>query len=173
MRPEVRDDVERVWHAEYRRVVGVLVLHTGAPDVAEDLAQEAFARLCRHWPVDEPRAWLLRVAVNLATSRWRRLSYERRARQQLDATLEQTPDHGAGTPLALVLRQAVVELPLRQRSVVALRFYLDLSVDDTAQTLQMAPGTVKSTTSQALTRLRRDPRLWPLLPEPTREDQHV
>jgi RNA polymerase sigma-70 factor, ECF subfamily len=61
---------------EYGRLVGTLTLYTSDPDLAAELAQEALARACRHWrrvrDMDEPGAWLYRVALNLANSTFAR-----------------------------------------------------------------------------------------------------
>jgi RNA polymerase sigma factor (sigma-70 family) len=55
---------------------------------------------------------------------------------------------------ALVIRAALLKLPPRQRSAVVLRYYGDLSVDETAEVMDCAPGTVKALTSQAMASLR-------------------
>lgn len=99
-----------------------------------------------------PEAWTYRTAFNLASSWYRRLGAERRARQRLDALRPHEADQAAEEDHHV--RDAVQALPPRQRAVIACRFFLDLSVEDTAMLLECAPGTVKAATSQALAALR-------------------
>jgi RNA polymerase sigma-70 factor (ECF subfamily) len=124
--------------------------------VAEDLAQEAFLRVHLHWDrldrSDAPRAWLTRVAVNLANSWWRRRYAETRANRRHDdgrATSTVTE-----TARAVAVRAAVASLPRRQRSAVALRYFGGMSVAETAAIMRCREGTVKSLTSKGLTVLR-------------------
>ncbi len=138
------------------RLVGLLALHTGDRHVAEDLAQETLIRLHQHWPTvrhhESPTAWACRVAINLSSSWWRRRGAERRANQRVLGRPEPPPTDPADV---LAVRAAVHALPLRQRSVVVLRFYQGLSVRETASALRCPEGTVKSLTSQAVAALRR------------------
>lgn len=141
---------------DHRRLVGSLTLHCGDPHVAAELAQEALARVCADWrkvgQMDAPGAWLHRVAVNLASSHYRRRKAERGAVARFG--LRQVEDHGPDPAGALAVRRAVAALPLRQRTALVLRYYSDLSVEQTAEAMGCAPGTVKSLTSQALASLR-------------------
>jgi len=141
---------------EHRRLVGSLTLHCGDPHVAAELAQEALARVCSDWSrverMDAPGAWLHRVAVNLASSHYRRRQAERTALQRFGS--RQVEDPGADPAPALAVRRAVAALPLRQRTALVLRYYSDLSIQQTADAMGCAPGTVKSLTSQALAQLR-------------------
>lgn len=138
-----------------RDLVGLLALLTGDRFVAEELAQEALARCCEHWPrvrtLARPDAWLWRVARNLAASRFRRRAAERRANARVGETgAVNDPDGGD----AVAIRQAVAALPRRQREVLVLRWYLGSSVSETAQELSCAEGTVKSLTHKAMANLR-------------------
>lgn len=143
--------------AEHLRVIGLLVLYTNDREVAEELAQDAIVRLCQHWPrvsgMDNPRAWLSRVAINLARSWFRRRSVEWRAnrRHGLPDPVDDVDDDVAMT---MAVREAVAGLPPRQRAVVAFRFYAGLSVAETAKAMRCAEGTVKSLTHKATTALR-------------------
>ena len=113
-------------------------------------------RLCQHWPrvrmMDDPVAWLTRVAINLSTSRLRRRAAERRAlgRGFRDPETVDPPN----TETNLLVRQAVASLPRRQRTALLLRFFGDYSVADTAAVMGCAEGTVKSLTSKALQALK-------------------
>jgi RNA polymerase sigma factor (sigma-70 family) len=152
MEPEVAEFCERV----HPQLVGVLTVHCGRRDLAEETAQEALARAVAGWSrvrqMEHPVAWVHRVALNLMTSRWRRATTERRAIRVMasapplqfeDAQLEQ-----------MMLRDALASLPPRQRAAVALRYLADLSIADTALVLGCREGTVKSLTSQAVDALR-------------------
>ena len=143
--------------AEHRNLVGLLTLATADAYVGEELAQEALARLCSHWPrvrrMDNPRAWLRRVALNLAASRYRRRRAERRANRRHGPVPDELP---ADSAVEVAVRQAVAALPQRQRSVIGLRFFLGLSVAETADVMGCAPGTVKSLTNKAVGRLRAE-----------------
>lgn len=133
-----------------------LTLHVGDQAVAEELAQEAFARVCQHWSrvrvMANPRAWLNRVAVNLATSWFRRRAAERRARTRHGPTDESSAPTDTATVMAI--RDAVRRLPVRQRTALLLRHFEDLPVADVAEAMGCAPGTVKALTHQAITSLR-------------------
>ncbi|MDQ3691244.1 MAG: sigma-70 family RNA polymerase sigma factor [Chloroflexota bacterium] len=129
---------------------GVLVA-TRNPQRAEDAVQEAFMRAYDRWETvrehERPRAWVARVALNVATSWWRR-----HGREQANP-----PDRPAPPdvrPMDADLVRLVWALPERQRQVVALRVLADLSVADTAAALAIAEGTVKATLHRALGRLR-------------------
>lgn len=136
------------------RLVGSLMIYCGDRHVAEELAQDALVRAWERWDtvgrMGSPEAWTYRTAFNLANTWQRRRSAERRARRRLAArppTAEQAPPDE-------VVRTAVLGLPPRQRAVITCRFFLDLSVDETAALLRCAPGTVKAATHQALAALR-------------------
>lgn len=140
--------------AEYPRLVGLLALQVGDRAVAEELAQETLLALCRHWPsVDDPRAWLNRVGLNRSHSWWRRRYAERRAYRRHGVS----PEAVDGLEVVHeddVLRQAVASLPPRQRMVIALRFYEQYSVRETAEAMGCAEGTVKAQTHHAVASLR-------------------
>ncbi len=138
------------------RLVGSLTLFCGDRAVAEELAQEALVRAWERWDrvgtMASPEAWTYRTAFNLASSWGRRRSAERRAHRRLGPSdpLAVTPD----TPTIEAVRDAVGALPPKQRAAVVCRFYLTMTVAETAETLGCAQGTVKSATHQALANLR-------------------
>ena len=142
---------------EHPRLVGVLSLYCGDRYVAEELAQEAIVRVISDWGrvrrLDAPGAWAHRVAINLANSHLRRKLAERRAKQRLSARTPRA-HHDPDTPTAVAVRAAVASLPKRQKAVVVLRFFADLSVREVADLLDLPDGTVKSLTSRALASLR-------------------
>jgi RNA polymerase sigma factor (sigma-70 family) len=144
---------------EHPRLVGMLSLYCGDSDVAEELAQETIACICRDWNkvrrLDAPGAWVHRVAINLANSYYRRKSAERRAKQRLHARIEPM-HHDPDGASKVAVRKAVAELPRRQRTALVLRYYLDLSVRESAEMMGCPEGTVKTLTHKAIASLRRD-----------------
>jgi RNA polymerase sigma-70 factor, ECF subfamily len=126
---------------------------TGSAAEAEDAAQEALVKAWRalgRFRAGEPfRPWLLRIVAN--ESRNRRRASGRRLRLALRAA-EERP---AGEPVdTRALLDALNELPHDAQAVLACRFLLGLSEQETAAALDIARGTVKSRTSRALDRLR-------------------
>ncbi|HVN51876.1 MAG TPA: sigma-70 family RNA polymerase sigma factor [Acidimicrobiales bacterium] len=136
------------------RLVAALALHHGSTEVGEDLTQETLVRVWERWDevrhAQSPEAWAFRVAFNLSTSAWRRRSLERRTAPVVD--VRQPGEHDATD--AVAVRQALGTLTRRQRAAVILRYFADLTVQETADAMGCAPGTVRALTSQALDRLR-------------------
>ena len=129
-------------------------LLTGDRGHAEDVVQTALIQVARKWPRirDEPTLYARRAIINLAKNRWRDRS--RRPRESI-ATVEPgyaPPD--TNVLLQQVLLPAVMNLPVRQRAVLVLRYFQDLSVEQTAAALGCSTGTVKSQSHHALNKLR-------------------
>lgn len=139
------------------RLVAALTLHCGRLDVAEDLAQETLVRVWERWPkvrqADSPDAWAFRVALNLSTSALRRRALEQRAHLVAPRGADRDADNPDSAE-QIAVRQALQLLPARQRAAIILRYFADLSVDDTAAAMTCAPGTVKALTSQGIAKLR-------------------
>lgn len=118
---------------------------------AEDAVQEAYLRAYDRWDLVQhhrrPHAWVVRVALNVATSWWRRHRRE-------ESSPPDRPAPPDTRPMDADLVRLVWGLPKRQRQVVALRVLADVSVVDTAEALGIAEGTVKATLHRALRRLR-------------------
>ena len=138
------------------RLVRTAYLLCGDRGHAEDLVQTALLRTARRWRTArrQPEAYARRVVVNLAKDRWRDL-----ARRPAEAPLEGAEatvatGHGDGLLDRDELLRATAQLPPGQRAVLVLRYFDDLSVEETAATLGCSTGTVKSQTSRALDRLR-------------------
>jgi RNA polymerase sigma-70 factor (sigma-E family) len=132
------------------------VLLVGDLHQAEDLVQEALWRTHRHWRTASvnPDAYARRVLVNLAHDRHRR-----RIRRVLETNLEPGLHAAATDEVTTLLARdelmsALRQLAPRQRATLVLRFWEDLSIEDTAAILECSPGTVKSNTSKALERVR-------------------
>ncbi len=145
---------------QYARVEGTLALYTGDPLLAQDLTQETFIRVCQRWGevqvMAAPGPWVHRVAMNLANSSHRRRGAERRAYDRSVGGAAASPDGPVdhGCVIAADVRAAVLELALAERAVVVLRFFADLSVEDTAVALGIPVGTVKTRTRRACEALR-------------------
>ena len=134
-------------------------------DRADDLAQTAITRLYMRWPkvrdsVDNLDGYLRTILVNayLTEQRspwWKRISLH--ADHDEDAEQRQSggPAFEFDADTSLDLRAALTALAPRQRAVIVLRYYCDLSVEQTAQELGCMPSTVKSQTARALATLRR------------------
>jgi RNA polymerase sigma factor (sigma-70 family) len=152
---DTRDDVAAFCRREWPRLVGSLSLFTGDADLAEELAQETLARVCRDWRkvsnLAAPGAWAHRVALNLARSHYRHRAVARKHAGRL-ATANEAVD--ADTATVLAVRDAVSQLPIRQRTALVLRYYSDFSVSETAEAMRCPEGTVKTLTRQAILALR-------------------
>lgn len=150
--------LEALCRREYPRLVRMLGLYCGDRDLAEDLAQEALARLCRYrerFATDaDASRWLTRVAMNLAKSSFRTRATRRRILDRYGSSLRRDSVSDA-TDTTLAVRAAVAALPERQRRVLILRYFCDLPVQEVATLMGCPAGTVKSLTSQAVTGLRR------------------
>ncbi len=164
---------QRLDFAEFYRSVRdqclrAVLVSVGDQDTAQELVDEAFARACASWRKvsshPAPAAWVIRTALNLNISRWRR--------RRREVTV---PDPGmvTGRPASYEasdgavdprIMAALLRLPARQRQVVALRLFLDLDTDRTAEALGIAPSTVKAHLARALNALRGD-----LAPVPEQE----
>jgi RNA polymerase sigma-70 factor (sigma-E family) len=136
------------------RLVRTAYLLCGDRGHAEDLVQTALLRTARRWRTArrQPEAYARRVVVNLAKDRWRDLA-RRPAEAPLDG-VEATIPVVDGLLDRDELIRAAAQLPPGQRAVLVLRYFDDLSVEETAATLGCSTGTVKSQTSRALERLR-------------------
>ena len=147
--------------AHQEAVFRLAYLLLGDPDDAEDIAQETFLRawnyLGRFDPTRPLRPWLLSIASNLASNRRRSagryISALTRAfrSEPAPASIE---EKSAQHLEAGALWKAVQNLSASDQQIVYLRYFLDLSVAETAEVLQVAEGTVKSRLSRALEKLR-------------------
>nr|WP_308188943.1 SigE family RNA polymerase sigma factor [Streptacidiphilus sp. ASG 303] len=140
-------------HAELSRLAHLL---TGDPDSADDLAADALVEVWRHWDrvraADCPAAYARGIVANLARSRIRSLSRERR-RVGVAAALWRDRSDDPDVPAVLDVRTALDRLPFRKRACVVLRHAFDLSEQETARVLGISVGTVKSQTSRGAAQL--------------------
>jgi RNA polymerase sigma factor (sigma-70 family) len=136
---------------DYARLVAAVSLVAGSRPAAEDAVQEA---LVRAWErstkgeqIDSLGAWVATVALNISRSGIRRRMAERRARQRMGGEPISMSDGSRSD--VVDIERAVAGLPRRQREVVVLRYLLDLNTAETATTLRINEGTVKSELSRA------------------------
>ncbi len=133
------------------------LLLTGSQEASEDLVQSALEKALRHWS---------RIKVEAATEGYvRQIMYREnvsvwRQRRGREFPMAQIPEpRVADSTLAvndwLVMRQALLRLAPRQRTVLVLRYYEDLTEEQVAVAMGVSVGTVKSQTAKALDRLRR------------------
>ena len=127
----------------------------GDPHGADDIVSTTLAKLFRHWRrvsrLDHPDGYLRRMLVSSYLDERRR---PWRRERPTDAVPEPPPVPATDVVERLTLMRLLDRLSPRRRAVLVLRFYADLSVEQTADVLGCAPGTVKALTHQALAQLR-------------------
>ncbi len=149
----VLDGFASFYEHEYLGARRLAHLLTGQPSVADDLAQEAMMRVRRHYDgLDNPTGYLRTTVVNVCRN-WFRAQARERARVERMALNE------VAYPRPEVVEDvlgAIDALSYRQRAVIVLRYWLDLSEAEIAEHLGCRRGTVKSLSSRALARLRQE-----------------
>jgi RNA polymerase sigma-70 factor (sigma-E family) len=147
------EDVYRLHAADGVRLAYLI---TGDRSLSEDIVQDAFVRLAgRLLHLRDPDGlapYLRQIIVNLTNAHFRRRKVELRYLERQAALPEPTlgPDVAERDAVWALLRA----LPTRQRTAIVLRFYEDLSVDQTAEVMRCRPGTVKSLVSRGMDKLR-------------------
>jgi RNA polymerase sigma-70 factor (sigma-E family) len=150
-------DFEAFCLGQNPRLIRMLTLFCGDAELARDLTQETLARAWVHWrkvrTMDRPDLWAKRVALNLATSQFRRRRSQWIAHRRMSTgvLLEQLEDEGGDR---VAVRSALMRLTERQRAAVVLRYLEDLSVDQTADLMSCSAGTVKKLTARGLAGMR-------------------
>jgi len=169
MRPEPMDFAEFYALSRDDCLRTVLAI-TGNRETAEDFVAEAFARAWASWRTvsrhPAPRAWVVRTALNLRTSYWRRRRREVPGGEVASPGVAGQPAQPDPGPVDPQLLAALASLPERQRQVVVLRVLLDLDTAGTAQVLGIAPGTVTAHLARAVAGLRSQ------LPHPSKRGSH-
>lgn len=134
---------------------------TGNRADAEDLVQAVLAKTFQAWDRIEDRGaldgYVRRAMVNTQISWWRRRRVEEYPTDELPDRADAAPP--PGSDWEDTLRRAVDRLPQRMRAAVLLRYYDDMSEAEIASALGVTPGTVKSTVSRAMAKLRDDSEL--------------
>jgi RNA polymerase sigma-70 factor (sigma-E family) len=161
MKAQLDGEFREFMHARWPTMVRLAYALTGDQGHAEDVAQTAFARAYASWPrvsrSGNPDAYLRRIVVNENRNRFRK----RRVAERLT---DSPPEHGAGDAMResderSALIAALQRLGPRQRAVVVLRYWMDLTEAETAAALNCSVGTVKSQASRALAALRQSAEL--------------
>lgn len=149
------DSPDALFRGEYERLSRALTLITGDVHLAEEAVQEAFARLCLNWArvseYEDQAAWVRRVAVNRARDHHRFLLRKARFLLRLaDSAPAMEPAASMDPRVAEVIRN----LPLKQRTAIALFYLADLSLADVAGAMSISEGAVKRHLSRARDSLR-------------------
>ncbi len=144
-------DFEEFVAARSAALLRTAYLLTGNRQDAEDLVQVALLKAVPKWTrVREHEPYVRRILLHESVSRWRR----RRWRETSTESLPELAAAGQDVDARLALRQALAHLAPRQRAVIVLRYFDDLTESQTADLLGISVGTVKSQAHDALVRLR-------------------
>jgi RNA polymerase sigma-70 factor (sigma-E family) len=163
--PAMRDDRDfrEYVRSHSRALLRAAYLLTGNRADAEDLVQAALAKTYLAWDRIEDRGaldgYVRRAMVNTHISWWRRRRVEEFPTDEIPD--QAVADHSAGSDMQESLRRAIARLPQRMRDAVMLRYYEDMTEAEVAEVLGVSLGTVKSTVSRAVAKLRIDADLQP------------
>lgn len=162
--PSARAAVTGLFLHHHRRLVGLAVLLVGDREAAEDVVQDAFESLYRHWGrLRDPQAavtYLNRSVVNGSRSKLRRRVTERGYLLPEAGLVPSAESNGVDQGERRDLVAAVLELPRRQREVVVLRYFLDLSEAQIAEWLGVSAGSVKRHAFRATAALKKQMEAW-------------
>jgi RNA polymerase sigma-70 factor (sigma-E family) len=158
---EVRVDAEESFReyvaARTPQLSRVAYLLTSDVHLAEDLVQQTLLRVAERWPrvtmADDLDAYVRRMLYNQHISWWRRAKLRPVLRSEPHERA--APDASTDVVATVMIRQALARLTTRQRAVIILRYFEDLTEAQTAEVLGCAVGTVKSQARDALGKLRR------------------
>jgi RNA polymerase sigma-70 factor (ECF subfamily) len=146
------DPFATVYGAEHGKLVAALTVATGDPGVAADAVDEAFVRAYERWhrvgEMASPVGWIYRTALNVVRRRARRRAVEEQLLRRRPAT-----DIGPPPDWSPEVWDALQRLPVRERTAMALRYVADLTTEEIASAMRIAPGTVGSTLHSARRRL--------------------
>jgi RNA polymerase sigma-70 factor (sigma-E family) len=147
---EFREFMRGRWAATVRLAYGL----TGDTGHAEDVAQDAFARAYASWGrvrrAGDPQAYVRRIVIN----EYRRRFRKQRVAEELPGVLPDAGTMPPGPEERSALLDALRSLGPRQRAVIVLRYWMDLSEAETAAALNCSRGTVKSQASRGLAALK-------------------
>lgn len=157
------DEQVAALHARaYRPMVGLAVVLTDSPALAEEIVQEAFVRVLGRWrrirDLDAAEAYLRTAVVNLCRDSWRRERLARRLPPPTDPdrVTPSTEERAVVSDEHRRVLAAIDTLPARQREVVALRYFSGLTEIQVADALGIGLGTVKSYHHRAIAALRQE-----------------
>lgn len=164
--PPTPDDFADFVKGSQRRLIHLADLLTGDRGRAEDLVQHALVKVHLSWPrlrSGNPEAYARTVLVHASVDLWRR----RRWVEESDTKLMERPapaDHAADLAQRDAVMRALALLTRRERAVLVLRYYADLSELEIAREIGCRTGTVKSTSARAIAKLRGSPHLQQEIP---------
>jgi RNA polymerase sigma-70 factor (sigma-E family) len=155
-------ELERFLAERADHLLRTAVLLTGTREAGEDLLQAAVERLLRRWRRFEgdPEGYLRRTLCNLAIDGRRRAGRWRQKERLLRSGPQQAQDATGDVDLRDALVRLLLQLPARQRAVLVLRYWEQLTDAETAAVLGCPEGTVKSAGSRGLTRMRELANDW-------------
>jgi RNA polymerase sigma-70 factor (sigma-E family) len=162
--PEARDAAAAVTALYQAHAVGLIrlaIIMLGNRAAAEDVVQDAFLGLYRHWGGLSDEANALSYVRSSVLNRCRNALRQRGRLHRRDRDERAELITASAETMALVSEEhrltlaAIRRLPGRQREAVVLRFYLDMSEAETAEAMRVSRGTVKSATSRAIAALAR------------------
>lgn len=138
-----------LYRSEYEPMVKLARGLVDSLEISEEIVQDAFAKVFHRWnKLNEPGAYLRVAVINGARSELRKREVKRRLSfANTTETVVSPADY---------LTDALAKLPSKQKMVLVLRFYAGMSEKEIAQALQIRPGTVKSSTSRGLDKLRKE-----------------
>ena len=157
MRPATdRSAFDEFVHARGSALTRTAYLLTGDHHLAEDLVQASLVKAAHHWERIEtsPEAYVRRTMYHQNISWWRQRRIKESSLQERDMAGYDAPMASSDPTLRLTLEQALRRLTPRQRTVLVLRYFEDLTEVQTAAAMGISSGSVKSMTRQALGRLR-------------------
>jgi RNA polymerase sigma-70 factor, ECF subfamily len=144
---------EQFFHKYEEAIFGYLWRITGDEQTSYDIAQETFLRAWQHFEqvshYEQPRAWLFRVATNLASNHRRHRSIHSATMTTIGAPQTSATDPATGVAESATVRAALMALPIRQRSALALRAVYGLSIAEIAEALGVSKAAAAMTLSRA------------------------
>jgi RNA polymerase sigma-70 factor (sigma-E family) len=150
--------VEELYAAHYRRLVRLSTLLVRDPETAEEVVQDSFVAMHGRWRTlkepDQALAYLRQAVVNRSRSVLRHRGVRARYVAPAVPDLPGADEHALAAERRTAVLDAMRALPDRQREVLALRYYLDLSEADIASTLGISRGAVKTHASRGVAALR-------------------
>jgi RNA polymerase sigma factor (sigma-70 family) len=151
------EDIAQLYRGTSRRLLGVLVAAGASREEAEEVIHDAYLKLIPRWSrvskYDDPEAWVRTVAMRNWISLCRRRSTAQRLLPLVGARSREGGGESDATEVAVLA--AVGQLPIDQRAVIAMFYYLDLDIQMIGRSLGVSPGTVKSRLARARTALKR------------------
>jgi RNA polymerase sigma-70 factor (sigma-E family) len=166
--PAVPPSVTELFAEHHLALVRLALIMVGDLATAEDVVQDAFEQLHRRWRNLRKQSSALDYARSAVLNGCRSVLRRRMVARRHESRIAAPTPYGTDAVVAFEQRTELIDafrsLPRRQREVLALRYYLDMSVADTAATLRISEGAVRSTASRGLAALAR------VLPPPISRD---